>query len=73
MLARVWQLAEDPAVSIVKGATDAGQANQSTDKLLFIRLADITETEIIQHHQGTFFLPPLVVPMIPPSPGEGAG
>jgi hypothetical protein len=73
MLARVWTLADGQAVSVVKGATAAGMPNQSTSELLFIKLADVRETEVIQYHQGLLFLPPMIAPMIPPPAEEGAG
>ena len=73
LLARIWKLAPGAAIGIVKGSTNGGRANESTDTKILIRLADVTDTEIELHHQGTFFLPPLVVPMIPPAASEGGG
>lgn len=72
-LARVWQLDAGMGVGIVKGSTLAGKANESNDQRFYVRLADVTETQIIPHHQGTFFLPIMVAPMIPPAAEEGAG
>lgn len=73
MMARVWQLGPGLAVGIVKGSTEAGRANESTDSKIYVRLADVKATEIVQHHIGTFFLPPMIAPMIPPPAEEGAG
>ncbi len=74
MLARVWTLADGPSISIVKGLlATGGPANASTDELLYIPIADITETEIEQYLVGAYFLPIMVAPMIPPAAEEGAG
>lgn len=73
LLARVWQVAPGASIGLVKGPTNAGKANDSSDLKIYVRLADITEEAIVQHHAGTFFLGPLVVPMIPPPAEEGSG